>query len=210
MHTCFRYLLMTSICLGFALTGCGPPADSADDPVAAQQNPIVVFETTAGTIVLELDPERAPISVQNFVRHVKAGFYQGLIFHRVEPGFLIQAGEVDAEMGRRTSSVYPIESEAENGLSNVRGTVGMARTGDPHSATSQFYINLVDNGVKLDFRERTLEGWGYAVFGRVIDGLDAVDAIAAVPTAARGRHAHLPTRPMMIQRAYVDSTAINR
>lgn len=154
---------------------------------------------------MELDREKAPESVANFLRHVNSGFYDGLVFHRVKPNFMIQAGVLTADMQRRVSTVFPVANEADNGLENVRGAVAMARTPDPHSATSEFFINLIDNP-DLDFREQTAQGWGYAVFGRVVEGMDVVDAVAAIATSRRGRYADLPVEATVIDSAYVAST----
>jgi cyclophilin family peptidyl-prolyl cis-trans isomerase len=154
---------------------------------------------------MQLDREKASESVANFLRHVNSGFYNGLVFHRVKPNFMIQAGVLTADMQRRVSTVFPVANEADNGLENVRGAVAMARTSDPHSATSEFFINLIDNP-GLDFREQTPQGWGYAVFGRVVEGMDVVDAVAAIPTTRRGRYADLPVEPTVIDSAYVANT----
>lgn len=167
----------------------------------------VILETSRGRIVLELDRAKAPVSVANFERHVKAGFYDGLIFHRIAPDFVIQAGRVMENRAERTTQAPPIVNEAENGLHNLRGTVAMARTGYPNSATSEFFINLKDNSTKLDFREATYEGFGYAVFGRVIEGMDVVDAIAATRPIRRGMYAEFPSNPTVIQRAYLQEAA---
>jgi len=144
----------------------------------------VDLQTTLGTIELELDRERAPKTVENFLRYVDEGFYQGTIFHRVIAGFMIQGGGFTSEFERRTTH-EAIPNEADNGLRNARGTIAMARTGDPHSATAQFFINLADNDF-LDHRSKDTRGWGYAVFGRVTQGMDVVDKIAALPTGSGG------------------------
>lgn len=167
----------------------------------------VVLETSKGRIVIELDRGKAPQTVANFERHVGAGFYEGLIFHRIAPGFVIQAGRVTEAFGERKSTVMGVENEARNGLHNLRGTVGMARTQDPHSGTSEFFINLADNSTKLDFKEPTIQGWGYAVFGRVIEGMDVVDAIAATKPVRRGAFSEYPTDPTVIRRAYKQGAA---
>jgi len=164
-------------------------------------HPVVVLETTKGRIVMELDREKAPVTVANFLAHVRAGFYDGLIFHRVEPGFVIQAGYYTPDGRRARTSADPIPNESENGLSNLRGTVAMARTDYPHSATTQFFINLADNR-KLD-RDQYQDGWGYAVFGRVIEGMDVVDSIAAVPTTREFGQNYWPVDPVVITKAYV-------
>jgi cyclophilin family peptidyl-prolyl cis-trans isomerase len=183
--------------------------ESAETPAAAAPAPYdtVVLETSRGRIVLELDRGKAPVSVANFERHVKAGFYDGLIFHRIAPNFVIQAGRVMETNAERQTQAPPIVNEAENGLRNLRGTVAMARTGYPNSATSEFFINLTDNSAKLDFREPTYEGFGYAVFGRVIEGMDVVDAIASTRPIRRGMYAEFPSEPTVIRRAYLQGAA---
>jgi cyclophilin family peptidyl-prolyl cis-trans isomerase len=193
--------------LVLATTACQRRPEPAADTAVAAPAPFdtVIVETSRGRIVIELNREKAPISVANFERHVKAGFYDGLIFHRVAPNFVIQAGRVTASMGERTSQAPPIVNEAENGLKNLRGTVAMARTDYPNSATSEFFINLKDNA-KLDFREATYEGFGYAVFGRVIEGMDVVDAIAGTKPVRRGMWSEFPTDPTTIQRVYLQGT----
>ncbi|MBE0591178.1 MAG: peptidylprolyl isomerase [Gemmatimonadales bacterium] len=150
---------------------------------------------------MELDREKAPVTVANFLAHVRADFYNGLIFHRAEPGFVVQAGYYTADDRRARTSADPIANESENGLSNLRGTVAMARTDYPHSATTQFFINLVDNQ-KLD-RAQYADGWGYAVFGYVTEGMDVVDSIAQGPTTRRLRENFWPVDPVVITRAYV-------
>lgn len=137
--------------------------------------PRVALETSHGTIVLELNPEKAPVTVENFLDYVDRGWYDGTVFHRVIADFMIQGGGFDANMQKKITR-QPIENESKNGLSNKRGTISMARTGDPHSATAQFFINLVDND-GLDGRGSS---WGYAVFGKVVEGIEAIDAIAKV------------------------------
>jgi len=146
----------------------------------AQGEPVnVSMETSLGTIQLELDADKAPVTVANFVQYAKSGFYNGLVFHRVIKDFMIQGGGYDEKFGERGNKKPPIKNEAANGLKNVRGSVAMARTSDPHSASSQFFINHADNGF-LDHPGR--DGWGYAVFGKVTGGMDVVDKIAATPT----------------------------
>ncbi len=195
--------------LGFALAGlsCATAGEDRAPETGGAVNsaPVatsVVLETSKGEIVLELLPEDAPESVVNFLRYVRGGFYNGLIFHRVMPGFMIQAGAMNAEMVSRSTDAFPIPNEAENGLKNLRGALAMARTGDPHSATSEFFINHVDNPV-LDHKSRSLSEWGYAVFGRVTSGMDVVDSIAAGATETRGRRRNFPVEPVTIIRAYV-------
>jgi cyclophilin family peptidyl-prolyl cis-trans isomerase len=191
------------------MTACQTREDGARQDVPATSRApappdTVILETSRGRIVLELNRDKAPASVANFVRHVKAGFYDGLIFHRVAPNFVIQAGRVMEDMSERTSSAAPILNEAENGLKNVRGTVAMARSDYPHSATSEFFINLKDNA-KLDFVAPTAERWGYAVFGRVVEGMAVVDAIAATKPVRRRTYPEFPSEPTVIRRAFLSS-----
>ena len=152
--------------------------------IAHAANPQVEMKTNRGTIVIELYPDKAPATVENFLRYVKSGFYDGTIFHRVIPGFMIQGGGYTADFNKKDTD-KPVKNEAENGLKNEAGTVAMARTGDPHSATSQFFINVADNDF-LDFRSPTMRGYGYTVFGKVIKGMDVVDQIATSPTGNGG------------------------
>ena len=162
--------------------------------------PMVVFSTTFGQFTVEMYPEEAPITVENFLAYVDAGFYDGTIFHRVIPGFVIQGGGFTALMEQKPARP-PIKNEADNGLRNTRGTLSMARTRDIHSATSQFFINLQDN-VVLDHGTRD---FGYAVFGRVVKGTDVIDKIAAVGTGNRGMHQDVPVEPVVVQSARRES-----
>lgn len=159
---------------------------------------IVDIETTLGTIRLELDPEKAPVTVDNFLRYVDAGFYEGTIIHRVIPGFVIQGGGFTGEMTPRSPTRPPIPLECPNGLRNVRGAVGMARGSYPDSATTQFFINLSDNP-SLDYNPAVEGANGYAVFGKVIDGLAVVDSIARVPTGVEGPYRDVPIVPIVIR-----------
>ena len=200
------------VVLALLANGCG---SGQDDQTAAEQAPagldpapVVVLETNHGRIVMQLDREKAPLTVANFLRYVGAGFYDGLTFHRVRPNFMIQGGRMTPDRQRRTSSVPPVQNEADNGLKNLRGTVAMARTRERDSATSEFFINHVDNS-DLDFTGPSVEGWGYAVFGKVIEGLDVVDAIAAVPTERWGQHEAVPLDPVVIERAYLQESTGN-
>ena len=145
-------------------------------------NPRVRLDTTMGVVVLELTPRAAPRTVENFLQYVKDGFYDGTLFHRVIKGFMIQGGGLTESMARKPTRP-PVVNEADNGLKNRRGSIAMARTGDPHSATAQFFINTADNP-SLDFRGKSVRGWGYCVFGRVVQGMDVVAAIEAVPTVS--------------------------
>lgn len=159
--------------------------------------PVIVVTTNLGAFTIELDPVKAPRSVENILRYVDAGHYDGTLFHRVIPTFMIQGGGYDQDLERKPTH-EPVASEADNGLRNTRGTVAMARTGDPHSATAQFFVNVVDNAF-LDHTGKNAQGWGYTVFGRVTDGLDIVDRIKAVPTGASGPFAKdAPTTPVVI------------
>lgn len=159
----------------------------------AAGNPHVTLNTSAGEIELELDEAKAPITVKNFLAYVDAGFYNGTVFHRVIPGFMIQGGGMTADMQDKSTNP-PIKNEADNGLHNVRGTIAMARTQATDSATSQFFINHRDNAA-LDHGAR---GFGYAVFGKVVRGMDVVDQIANVPTGRRGMHQDVPVQPVVI------------
>ena len=159
----------------------------------------VEMETSAGTIRIELDDERAPDTVRNFLEYVNKGHYDGTVFHRVIKGFMLQGGGFDAQMNQKPTAA-PIQNEAKNGLKNKRYTLAMARTSAPHSATAQFFINTVDNGF-LDFTAESPQGWGYAVFGRVVDGTDVVDTIEKVRTGNRGGHADVPLESVTIVRA---------
>ena len=162
--------------------------------------PVVVMETSEGSVMLLLDEAKAPNTVANFLKYVDAGFYDGTVFHRVIDGFMIQGGAFDSNMLQKPSGP-PIENEAYNGLENRRGTIAMARTMDPHSASSQFFINHKDNAF-LNFTGKNPQGWGYAVFGRVIRGMDVVDRIAKTPTGIRGGMKDVPVTPVVVKRAY--------
>lgn len=163
--------------------------------------PIVEFDTTYGNIVIELNAEKAPVTVANFIDYVESGHYDGLIFHRVIDGFMIQGGGMDSEMNEKRTGT-PIKNEADNGLKNTTGTIAMARISDPHSATAQFFINVRDNDF-LNYSSPTPQGWGYAVFGQVIEGMDVVNQIKGVPTGRFGYHADVPTTPIVINSAKV-------
>jgi len=161
-------------------------------------DPVVEVATNLGTFVITLDPARAPKSVANFLRYVDARHYDGTIFHRVIPTFMIQGGGFDASYEKKPTQP-PVENEADNGLKNTRGTVAMARTSDPHSATAQFFVNVTDNKF-LDHQAKDGAGWGYAVFGTVSDGMDVVDKIKAVKTGAHGPFSKdAPDQPVIIQ-----------
>ncbi len=164
-------------------------------------HPQVDLKTSRGTIRLELDSDKAPATTQNFLDYVKAGHYDGTVFHRVIDGFMIQGGGYAAGMKEKATKA-PIQNEAANGLKNDKYTVAMARTNDPHSATAQFFINVADNDF-LNHTSPTPRGWGYAVFGKVVSGEDVVDAIKGVPTGRRGFHDDVPLEDVVIEKATV-------
>jgi len=157
------------------------------------------METSAGSIRIELDDEKAPQSTANFLEYVNKGHYDGTVFHRVIPGFMIQGGGFEPGMKQKPTAA-PIRNEAGNGLKNRRYTLAMARTSDPHSATAQFFINTADNGF-LDFRAENAQGWGYAVFGRVVEGSEVIDSIERVQTGRKGFHDDVPLEDVRIERA---------
>lgn len=159
--------------------------------------PQVLMTTTVGPMTLELDQDKAPKTVANFLAYVENGFYNGTIFHRVINNFMVQGGGFDAEMSQKTTNA-PIENEADNGLKNDRGSIAMARTQDPHSATAQFFINVQDNDF-LNHSGKNMQGWGYAVFGRVIAGEDVLDKIRVVQTGNRSGHQDVPLEPILIE-----------
>ena len=162
---------------------------------------VITFDTTLGSIVIELFEEDAPITSQNFINYVKSGYYNGTLFHRVMPGFVIQGGGLEPGMQEKDNNAS-IENEANNGQKNLKWTLSMARTSDPHSATSQFFINL-ENNPSLDHASETPQGWGYAVFGTVVDGFDTVEKIAAVATGNVGNHQNVPLEDVLIQNSKV-------
>ena len=169
---------------------------------ALAANPQVEMKTSLGTIVIELDAEKAPATVQNFVQYVKERHYDGTVFHRVIPGFMIQGGGFDADF-RQKPTRAPVKNEAANGLKNDVGTLAMARTADPHSATAQFFINVADNA-SLNFRFPTAEGYGYTVFGKVTKGMDVVQRIVKVQTGpGPAPHRDVPVKPVVIESARV-------
>jgi cyclophilin family peptidyl-prolyl cis-trans isomerase len=164
---------------------------------SAQDNPVVVMETTLGNITIELLADAAPITVENFVQYANDGFFAGTVFHRVIPGFMIQGGGLTANLSEKATRP-PIRNEADNGVTNARGTISMARTNVVDSATSQFFISTVDNARSLDHRGTSPRDYGYAVFGRVTAGMDVVDAISGVSTTRQGPHQNVPTEPVVI------------
>lgn len=165
--------------------------------------PVVQLDTTMGAITIELNEKAAPKTVANFLNYVNAGHYNGTIFHRVIPGFMVQGGGMDADMNEKKTNA-PIEIEADNGLKNDLGTIAMARTQDPNSATSQFFVNVKDNDF-LNHSGKSMQGWGYTVFGKVTSGMDVVQKIEGVPTGRFGMHADVPKEPVIINSAKVIS-----
>ncbi len=166
-----------------------------------RSNPLVKLETSMGEITVELYADKAPATAANFLQYVKDGFYNGTIFHRVIPTFMIQGGGFDAQMNQKPTK-SPIQNEADNGLKNEAYTLAMARTMDPNSATAQFFINVADNQF-LNHTAKTPQGWGYAVFGKVVKGQDVVEKIKAVPTGNKGMHQNVPVEPVTIIKATV-------
>ncbi len=158
---------------------------------------MIRFHTSMGAITIELDHDNAPTTASNFVQYAREGFYEGTLFHRVIPGFVIQGGGMNSGL-REKKTREPIKNEAQNGLKNSRGTLSMARTNDPHSASSQFFINLADNKF-LDHTAPSPQGWGYCVFARVTDGMDVVDAIAKVDTGSHGPHQDVPKQEIVVE-----------
>ena len=169
--------------------------------MAAAANPKVEMETTKGKFVIELFPEKAPDTVKNFLNYVDTKFYDGTIFHRVIPKFMIQGGGFTADMKRKPAGA-PIKNEADNGLKNDRGTIAMARTNDPHTATAQFFINTINNDF-LNHKSKTQQGWGYVVFGKVVKGMDVVDAISSAKTVMRGMYRDVPAENIEIRSTVV-------
>ena len=168
---------------------------------AKMSNPIIKMETSKGTITLELDAKNAPLSTANMVSYVEDGFYDGIIFHRVIPNFMIQTGGMNPDMSEKPNKAK-IKNEANNGLKNDRGTLAMARTPDPHSASSQFFVNLKDNDF-LNFTSESQAGWGYAVFGKITDGMDVIDEIAKTKTGNHGGHGDVPLEAITITKMSV-------
>ncbi len=185
-------------------TAAADGADAATETdLMTDTGPMVIFRTTMGDLNIELYPEDAPATVENFLRYVEDGHYDGTIFHRVVRGFVIQGGGFTDEMVEKDTR-EPIGNEATNGLKNLRGTLSMARTSDPHSATAQFFVNTKDNPA-LDHTGQSMRGWGYAVFGKVVQGMEAVDRIEASPVVSRAGHNDVPHTPIVVQSAEVIS-----
>ena len=190
-----RILTTSIVATLLACSACSGPTKTERRPFMSD-NPVVVIETNKGTITAELWADRSPGTVRNFLAYTDEGFFDGLIFHRVIPGFMIQGGGFDPDMTQKAAKAN-IKNEASLFARNDRGTLAMARTPDPHSASSQFFINLAKNEF-LDFKEPTQQGFGYCVFGAVIDGMDVVDEIAKVPTGYKGPHGDVPIQAVII------------
>lgn len=180
------------LCLLLAILGNIAMSDS---------HPKVKLDTNKGTIIIQLDADKAPLTVANFISYTESGFYDGTIFHRVIPNFMIQGGGFTADMQQKQTQPN-IKNEANNGLKNVKGSIAMARTSAPHSASSQFFINTKDNGF-LDFTSESQQGWGYAVFGQVIEGIEVVEMIEAVATGIVGPYSDVPKDAVIIEKATV-------
>ena len=198
MKYLYGLLLAASIGLApmSAFTQDNPPEKEGNNMVK------VTMDTSKGVIKLELDAEKAPLTVANFVEYAKSGFYDDTIFHRVIPGFMIQGGGFTFETKQKDTR-EPIRNEASNGLKNLAGTIAMARTSDPHSATAQFFINSVDNAF-LDFKSETPQGWGYAVFGRVVEGMDTVAKIEKVRTGTNFGMRDIPLKEVIIRKVTIE------
>ena len=190
------------LCGLFALVTFTSSLAAEPQPMTATHSNKVKLHTNLGDVVLQLDAVKAPLSTANFLTYVKEGFYDGTIFHRVIPGFMAQGGGFTKDFEQK-STHKPVQNEANNGLPNKRGSVAMARTSDPNSATAQFFINLVDNTF-LNHKSPTPQGWGYAVFGEVVEGMDVVDAMAKIPTGRGGpMSSDVPQQPIVIEQATV-------
>ena len=186
--------LLLSICLLLPLMAAAETPQTQNT-----ESPTVILHTNHGAITIELFEEQAPQSVANFIEYARDGHYDGTLFHRVISNFMIQGGGFDTDFNQKSTRA-PIENEADNGLSNDRGTLAMARTNDPHSATSQFFINVTDNDFLNHRSQASGQTWGYAVFGRVVDGMDVVDTIREVDTGRRGMHQDVPVEDVIIER----------
>jgi peptidyl-prolyl cis-trans isomerase B (cyclophilin B) len=199
-------LIAASLALPFAAVAQDAQTEAAAAPAASADTPRVLLKTSQGDVVLELDKRSAPVSVDNFLRYVRDGHYDGTIFHRVIDGFMIQGGGYTPELiGKGTRA--PIMNEAPNGLKNTRGTIAMARTGDPHSATAQWFINVADNAALDHIATTDSRSWGYAVFGKVVEGMDVVDKIKALPTRKEGMMENLPVETVLIESAEIVGAA---
>ncbi|MFI4954522.1 MAG: peptidylprolyl isomerase [Gammaproteobacteria bacterium] len=207
-YKAFKHMLGISIC-ALMLVGCenkqeqkpaettSPAAEATQTENTSVENSYVKINTNQGSFVIELNGQKAPITVKNFMNYVNEGFYSQTLFHRVIPGFMIQGGGFTTDFEQKPTQP-PIKNEADNGLKNLRGTVAMARTMDPNSASAQFFINLADNDF-LDYRSPTPQGWGYAVFGKVVEGMDVIDTISKEKTGSRSGHEDVPVNNVVIE-----------
>lgn len=191
--------MTTSLLFAFLIFGIVGSAAAQSSGGGAPAHPRVALETSKGRIVIELYRDKAPKTVDNFLQYVKSGHYDGTIFHRVIDGFMVQGGGFTANMTQKPTKA-PVQNEADNGLLNERGTLAMARTQDPNSASAQFFINLTDNTF-LNHKAKNVQGWGYAVFAKVVEGMDVVDQIAKVQTGNKGMHQNVPVEPVTITKA---------
>ena len=199
MNILFKLPIVTTIRLAIALFALNLTLSGISS--ANQTNQMIKFTTNMGDITIEMYADKAPETVKNFMSYVESGFLDGLIFHRVIPGFMIQGGGFSPDMQQKTAA-EPIQNEADNGLKNDTGTIAMARTGDPHSATAQFFINLVDNDF-LNHSGKNPQGWGYTVFGKVTEGLDVVESIGKVATGKVAGYSDVPVDSVIIESATV-------
>jgi cyclophilin family peptidyl-prolyl cis-trans isomerase len=194
-----RFLTLAILLLPMAASVAQTESSTEADTT---EYPQVILHTNHGVITAELFSDKAPLSVENFIEYARAGYYDGTLFHRVIPNFMIQGGGFDTDFQQKPTR-EPIQNEADNGLENLRGTLAMARTNDPHSATSQFFINVTDNSFLNHRGAQSGRTWGYAVFGQVVDGMDVVDSIRNVETGSRGFHRDVPTEPVIIERVEI-------
>lgn len=197
-----RILLALLILIAFPLSAQENGAAESATETETTENTTLILHTSLGSITIELFEDKAPKSSANFLEYARAGHYDGTLFHRVIDNFMIQGGGFDADFNQKPTN-DPIENEADNGLENKRGTLAMARTGDPHSATSQFFINVVDNTFLNHRSKASGQTWGYAVFGQVTEGMDIVDAIRKVETTHHGMHQDVPAEPVILERVEI-------
>ena len=194
-----RVGMLVTMVMGLAFGPCVVRAEAPPPAAGGKDNPMVVLTTSLGDIKIELFLDKAPATVKNFLEYVQAGYYDGTVFHRVIPGFMIQGGGMDGELHEKPGQRPAIKNESANGVPNAAGSVAMARTSVPDSATSQFFINTVDNGFLN--REKAADGVGYAVFGKVVEGMDVVKKVEAVKTGSKGPHQNVPLEPVVLQSA---------
>ncbi len=197
--TLSHYVLASLVLIGSTAASAAPASKPAPAPA---KNPRVALETSKGKIVIELEAAKAPKSTENFLAYVRAGHYDGTIFHRVIDNFMVQGGGFTADMKQKPGKP-PIQNEADNGLKNDKYTVAMARTNDPHSASSQFFINTGDQNAFLNHKEKSLQGWGYAVFGRVVEGTAVVDVIGKTPTTTKSGFQDVPVEAVILKKATI-------